>query len=220
VRSPSHIAMAQISLAAVPRHARLIAAAALMVLAALAWRYLLRLAHAVALEDMGVTTNDLIMMLMPAFNRWGNHDLVVAFAMWAVVMVGFLAPAFATRRDSLVITGQVMACLVLSIAAAFAQASTERLALEAWVVVHAATSIGGAVLIVAGVYQWFGHRRFWPLAVLLFFGGVMNLAWIAVIAMVTLIERAMPAGKIVARLVGVGLMVAGGALIAMAALTP
>jgi predicted metal-binding membrane protein len=211
--------MAQITLATVPRRDRLIAAAALLVLAALAWRYLLRLAHAVTLEDMGVSTNDLVMMLMPSFSRWGRHDLVVAFAMWAAVSVGLMVPAVVQRRDPKAIAGALLAWLLFSAAAAFAQAGTEDLALKAWAVVHAATAIGGALLVAAGVYQWAGRGNFWLLAVLLFLGGIMNLAWIAVIAVAALVEKALPAGKIAARIIGIGFIAAGGVLITMVALT-
>jgi predicted metal-binding membrane protein len=45
---------------------------------------------------------------------------------------------------------------------------------------------------------------------LLFAGGVMNLAWIAGIALLVLVEKVAPAGDIVSRAVGVALTVWGG----------
>ena len=55
----------------------------------------------------------------------------------------------------------------------------------------------------------------WLLMALLFFGGVMNLAWVAAVAVVVLIEKTMPVGDrvgqvagVVAILAGVGLLVA------------
>ena len=44
----------------------------------------------------------------------------------------------------------------------------------------------------------------WALMALLFVGGVMNLLWIAVLAILVLIEKAMPFGWVIARLAGVG----------------
>jgi predicted metal-binding membrane protein len=49
----------------------------------------------------------------------------------------------------------------------------------------------------------------WMLMALLFAGGVMNVAWIAAIAIFVLIEKAIPAGRTIARVAGAGLAVAG-----------
>ena len=46
----------------------------------------------------------------------------------------------------------------------------------------------------------------WMLMALLFVGGVMNLIWIAALAVLVLIERALPAGRWVARAAGVALI--------------
>lgn len=51
----------------------------------------------------------------------------------------------------------------------------------------------------------------WMLMLLLFVGGVMNLAWIAGIALFVLIEKATPAGHWIGRAAGVGLIVWGAA---------
>lgn len=45
----------------------------------------------------------------------------------------------------------------------------------------------------------------WALMVLLFVGGVMNVLWIAAVAIVVLIERVVRGGRVVARLAGAGL---------------
>jgi predicted metal-binding membrane protein len=49
----------------------------------------------------------------------------------------------------------------------------------------------------------------WALMVLLFVGGVMNLLWIAALAILVLAEKIIPFGRLVARVAGVG-FVAGG----------
>jgi predicted metal-binding membrane protein len=49
----------------------------------------------------------------------------------------------------------------------------------------------------------------WALMALLFVGGVMNLAWIAAIALVVLAEKVGPRGRLIARLAGVGLVASG-----------
>jgi predicted metal-binding membrane protein len=45
---------------------------------------------------------------------------------------------------------------------------------------------------------------------LLFVGGVMNLFWIAALALLVLLEKVIPSGRIIARLAGVAFMAAGG----------
>ena len=49
----------------------------------------------------------------------------------------------------------------------------------------------------------------WMLMALLFVGGVMNLAWIAALAVLVLIEKLFPAGQWVGRAAGVALIVWG-----------
>ena len=49
----------------------------------------------------------------------------------------------------------------------------------------------------------------WALMVLLFVGGVMNLLWIAVLAILVLVEKAFPFGWIIARLAGIVFVAAG-----------
>lgn len=51
----------------------------------------------------------------------------------------------------------------------------------------------------------------WLLMLLLFVGGVMNLAWIAALAVFVLVEKVVPAGHWVGRAAGVALVIWGGA---------
>lgn len=53
----------------------------------------------------------------------------------------------------------------------------------------------------------------WFLMALLFYGGVMNLFWIAALAIYVLIEKTSPAGNWIGRLAGAGLIVWGGVLL-------
>ena len=56
----------------------------------------------------------------------------------------------------------------------------------------------------------------WVLMALLFYGGVMNLYWIAGLAILVLLEKVAPAGHWVGRVSGVGLTLWGGAVLAAA----
>ena len=91
--------------------------------------------------------------------------------------------------------------------------------------------LSGAVLIAAGLYQLsplknicLAHCRTptsflsrggycvgccWLLMALLFVGGVMNLTWIAALAILVLIEKVLPPGQWVRRAVGIALIVWG-----------
>jgi predicted metal-binding membrane protein len=54
----------------------------------------------------------------------------------------------------------------------------------------------------------------WALMLLLFVGGVMNLAWIALLALLVLVEKTLPGGTRYARLAGVLALLAGIAVLA------
>jgi predicted metal-binding membrane protein len=49
----------------------------------------------------------------------------------------------------------------------------------------------------------------WALMVLLFTLGVMNLFWIAGLAMLVLLEKAMPSGRVIARIAGIAFLTGG-----------
>jgi predicted metal-binding membrane protein len=56
----------------------------------------------------------------------------------------------------------------------------------------------------------------WFLMALLFYGGVMNLYWIAGLAVYVLIEKTVPAGHFVSRVTGIVLLCCGGWLLFVA----
>ncbi|MGH6849964.1 MAG: DUF2182 domain-containing protein [Methylocella sp.] len=54
----------------------------------------------------------------------------------------------------------------------------------------------------------------WALMALLFVGGVMNVLWIAAISAFVLIEKIVPAGRLISRIAGIGFVAAGAWLVA------
>jgi predicted metal-binding membrane protein len=56
----------------------------------------------------------------------------------------------------------------------------------------------------------------WALMALLFVGGIMNVMWIAAIAILALVEKVSPVGRTIARIAGVGLFAGGAWLLATA----
>lgn len=57
----------------------------------------------------------------------------------------------------------------------------------------------------------------WALMLLLFVAGIMNLAWVALIAAFVLLEKLLPAGRLASRLAGAVLMIVGLIVLAVAA---
>jgi predicted metal-binding membrane protein len=144
----------------------------------------------------------------------------------------------------------LLAWAAFSIAATSAQWALQRAALLRPMMAAASGTLGIAVLIVAGLYQWtplkdaclahcqspltfilsrggfrgdtagsvsLGWRHglycvgcCWALMALLFVLGIMNLFWIAALAILVLLEKVIPSGRIIARIAGTAFVAAGG----------
>jgi predicted metal-binding membrane protein len=213
-----------------------------------AWAYLLP-----ASLDMYGRMDGLARWMMEA--TWDARYLALLFAMWVVMMVGMMLPSalptillfrHAIHRDPNVRRPAARAFL-FSAAATLLQWGLAEAALLSPMMVSASPWLGGALLIVAGAYQWtplksacLRHCRSplaffvehwrpgvpgalrlglrhglyclgccWALMLLLFFGGVMSLLWIAAITLFVLLEKLAPYGVQGGRLSGVALALAG-----------
>jgi predicted metal-binding membrane protein len=264
--------MTDSTLEIVLRRDRLVVAGALGVIAALAWCYVLWLAADMDMGGMDMTGFRMIPagmgIMAPANAPWRAIEFVFVFAMWAVMMVGMMAPSAAPMilmyarvgRDGrsagkpLAATGwfaagYFLAWISFSLAATFVQWGFERTALLDSRMASASNLLGGTVLIAAGVYQWtplkdvclvqcrtpfqflIRHGGFrgdvpgclllglrhgaycvgccWVLMALLFVGGVMNVLWIAALALLVLAEKLTPFGRWVGRAAGIAFVAAG-----------
>ena len=151
------------------RRDRLVAAAGILGVAALAWAHLVRMGgHGAGMgADMGAA------MAMPHMGAGASSDPGVLFAMWAVMMVAMMLPSatplvllFATiarrrreRRSPAAPTGALAAGYLLawtafSAAAALAQWGLHHAALLSPSMASASPVLGGVLLVAAGVYQW------------------------------------------------------------------
>jgi predicted metal-binding membrane protein len=260
------------TLEAVLRRDRLIVAGALGIMIALAWGYVLWLANDMDMGGMDMTGFRMIPagigIMMPSTAPWRAIEFGYVFAMWAVMMIGMMAPSaapmilmyarvgrqgnaddkpFAPTRWFA--TGYFLAWIGFSLAATLVQWVIERAALLDSRMTSASVVFGGIVLIAAGVYQWtplkdiclaqcqtpfrflMRHGGFradlqgclllglqhggycvgccWVLMALLFVGGVMNVLWIAGLALLVLLEKLTPFGRWVARAAGVACIVTG-----------
>lgn len=264
------------------RRDRLIVAGALGLIAALAWAYVLWLAADMQMN--GVAMRGLRMvpagigMMAPAASSWSAVEFAVVFVMWAVMMIGMMAPSAAPMilmvarmarhgkiaGKPLAVTGGFAAGYFLawtgfSLAATFVQWVLERQALLDAGMASASRLLGAVVLIAAGIYQWtpfknaclvqcrspFGflmshgglrsdvrgclrlgllHGTYcigccWILMSLLFVVGVMNVLWIALLALLILLEKLTPWGRRVARIAGI-VCVGAGMLVIISPLSP
>lgn len=233
------------------RRDRAVALAALAFATAAAWAYLL-LGAGMTHDGGGMAGMDMSSMgmtemaaLSPA--PWSAGDFVLVLVMWAAMMPAMMLPAAAPmilfygaierrrRRaapDRAVLvfaSAYVLVWTGFSVAAALLQWLLHRTALASPTTAAANALFAGAVLILAGLYQFTPLKRAclrhcrsplefisrhwakgplaaglrhglyclgccWMLMALLFVGGSMNLAWVAAIAALILVEKLLPKG--------------------------
>src|SRR6476660_5335008 len=169
--------MTDAALEAVLRRDRAIVTAALFVLAALAWAYVLWLAVDMDMGDMDMSGFRMIpagtALMTPTTAPWNATEFAFVFAMWAVMMVGMMTPSAtpmiliyarggrqaAQQGKPFAVSswfagGYLLAWVSFALVATFAQWALER---GSWLTPKMAAASGvlsGIVLIVAGLYQW------------------------------------------------------------------
>lgn len=229
-------------------------AALWLALALLGWAALAWLAF-----DMG---HPLAQLTMPMSSQWSAANLLAIVAMWAVMMAAMMLPSALPMVQTFValcrrngqrarsrqfVGAYLLVWLIFSVAATAVQWLLQAVGWVDPMIVSTSPVLSGALLLVAGAYQfsplkriclarcrtpmgflvgeWRGgrfggfamgwrHGLFclgccWALMVLLFVGGVMNLAWIAALSIVVAIEKLAPRGERVATLLGLALLGAG-----------
>ncbi len=256
------------SLATIPdalaRGGRWIIGASLVLLTVLAWLYLAAMADATKAMT-GEGGSGAFMWLMP-MGRWGAAEFALAFAMWAVMMVGMMLPSVSPMlfayhgmsgsrpagaspmvRVGAFLLGYLLIWGAFSLVATAAQWLLNLSRLLTPAMVSSSRYFNAALLIAAGIYQltplkqvclskcrvplgfllaewrdgmrgalimglrhgWFCVGCCWLVMALLFVAGVMNLLWIALLAGIILVEKALPFGRRAAGLAGVIMIAAG-----------
>ncbi len=139
---------------------------------------------------------------------WALFSLVATFVQWALSGAQLLS-------DTTMALGNARIGGALLVAAGLYQLTPlKRVCLEncrspfSFLTAHWRTGYAGAIRLglIHGAYC---IGCCWLLMALLFFGGVMNLAWVAAVAVVVLIEKALPLGDRVGQLAGVVAILAG-----------
>jgi len=160
-------AMAKTALETVLRRDRIVVAAALAGLAALAWGYVLWLGADMNMGGMDMTGFRMIPaglgIMAPANAPWKAIEFALVLAMWAVMMVGMMAPSAAPMILTYARVGEAaaegtpfaatgwfaggyfLAWIGFSLAATVAQWTLERSALLDVEMASASAALGGAI---------------------------------------------------------------------------
>src|SRR5216684_8909696 len=245
------------------RHDRLIVAVGLAGVVALAWVYL------VAGAGIDMSMAGMPMEPMP----WSTFYAALMFIMWWVMMIAMMVPSAAPmvplftaikRKQGASVSPSIEAWVFLSgylliwagfsLIAALAQWGLERAGLLSMAMASTSATLGGAILLAAGLYQFtpvksaclrycqspvlflsqhwrsgavgafqmgLRHGSYclgccWFLMVLLFVSGVMNLVWVAGIALYVACEKLLPLGHRLSRAAGVALIISGAVVLTRA----
>lgn len=169
--------MSDAAIEGVLRRDRMVVAAALVLLTALAWADLWRLAKDMAMGGMDMTAFRMVPagmgMMMPAAAPWRPIEFVFVFAMWVVMMIGMMIPSVAPMillyarvgRQAAIqskpfpsaiwfLGGYLLAWTQFSLVATLAQWGLDRAALLTPMMASGNRILGGSVLVAAGLYQW------------------------------------------------------------------
>lgn len=155
--------------AAVMRRDRFLIAACIALITILAWAYLIHLSRLMSAENQNETMMAAMGMTMDA--GWKLADVLFTFAMWAVMMVGMMAPTalpmllfFAAAQVSRGRKGTSLSTFAFglgylavwtgfSLGAALAQSGLHQAAMLTPAMTSARSRLTGAILIAAGAYQ-------------------------------------------------------------------
>jgi predicted metal-binding membrane protein len=151
------------------RQDRGIFALGLALITLLSWVYLVQMAS--MMNATAVTKEMHAAMGMPEMAAWGTAELIMLFLMWTVMMIAMMLPSAAPiillvvgtyrrRGDrsrvltSSFISGYLAAWTAFSAIAAITQFMLHRAALLSPSMASSSAIAGGAILLVAGAYQW------------------------------------------------------------------
>lgn len=164
------------ALAALLRRDRTIVLAALALLAAAAWLYVLSLSVSMngqAPDVASMNAPGMAHMMAPQVEPWSFAHTSFVFVMWAVMMVGMMTPsaapmvltyAMVARQAASKGTpfaaaawfagGYLLAWAAFALVATMGQWALERAALLTPMLASASARFGGGLLLAAGIYQW------------------------------------------------------------------
>jgi predicted metal-binding membrane protein len=142
-------------------------------------------------------------------SAWTSFSLLATLAQWALERSGWLAP-------SMTATNAIFGGLVLIVAGLYQWSPLKDACLRQcqsplqFIQRHGGFRPEATKSFALGV----GHGTYcigccWVLMTLLFVGGAMNPLWIAAIMIFVLLEKVIPAGRLISRISGIGFVAAG-----------
>jgi predicted metal-binding membrane protein len=145
---------------------------------------------------------------------WGAFSLVATVAQWSLEESGSLTMLHGSRNT-------LLSASILIAAGAWQLTPMKQTCLRhcrspLHFLVHGFRPGAGGALRMGAEHGLFCLGCCWFLMALLFYGGVMNLYWIAGLAVYVLIEKTVPAGHFVSRVTGIVLLCCGGWLLFVA----
>jgi predicted metal-binding membrane protein len=220
---------------------RVIVVAGLVVVVALAWAYLL-LGAGMDMSALRMTALPAAMEPGPPTSPWTPAYGLLMLVMWWVMMIAMMVPSAApmillfaavNRRQrsaggtfvptGIFLSGYLLAWGGFSLVAVALQWGLERAALllrhcrsPLHFVTHGWRRGRWGAFRMGLEHGAFCLGCCWFLMGLLFYGGVMNLYWIAGVAVLVLLEKTVPAGRWLGLAIGVGLILWGGTVLVAA----
>ena len=219
--------MVDTTLAAILRRDRVIVAATLIILTALAWGYVLWLVADMDMGGMDMSGFRMIPagigLMKPATAPWNAIEFAFVFAMWAVMMIGMMTPSatpmillYARVGGQAANTSKALAATWWFAAGVYQWAPLKDACLRQcqapWVFIQqhgGFRSDGLGSLALGARHGMYCVGCCWALMALLFVGGVMNVLWIAAITIFVLAEKIMPVGRAISRIAGLAFIAWG-----------
>jgi predicted metal-binding membrane protein len=148
---------------------------------------------------------------------WIGFAVLATLAQWALDRSGFLTPTMAGAND--VFGGAVLIAAGLYQWTPLKDACLRHCQAPLWFIQrHGGFRADARGALALGLrHGGYCIGCCWALMALLFAGGVMNVVWIAALAILVLAEKVVPGGRVLSRLAGAGLIAAGAWLVIQAA---
>jgi predicted metal-binding membrane protein len=141
---------------------------------------------------------------------WTAFSVAATALQWGLERAALLSPMMVSTSP-LLGAGLLVAAGVYQLTP-YKEACLDKCRSPAWFIAERMRAGAGGALRLGIDHGWFCLGCCWALMGLLFFGGVMNLLWIAAIAVFVLLEKLLPAGARAGRVAGVGMIALGVAL--------
>lgn len=148
-----------------------------MAVTLLSWAYLAHMGQDMSGSGGGESVGPGAAMAMPRLQAWGATELTLLFSMWVIMMVAMMVPSVTplvltflradqrrgTRRvagrAAGLVSGYILAWLAFSLVATAGQGALHSIGLMSPMMVSTSTTLGGLILVTAGLFQFTPLKR-------------------------------------------------------------